>query len=255
MTEKKVELDAETKKRLAALLKKEEAAWGEASDEQLDALEAEQKQRIQALVKDKSPGKGEQENWEAIQRRIEANNAKQVISLAARRQKLIWPAFGVISAAALALLVLYPRQGFEQHDQGVLMKGTGDAPAFSASCEIELRTNDSLSEEILPGPQGYSVSQGQAFVLSYKCDRPGFIHVWVKGGTSIINQAVHAGDRGGLHDGPRLASFTLEGDELKLHVAVTSEPIANPEILHADPESASWGQKLIWADSLHIKRK
>jgi len=277
--QRKVSLDPKDLKRLAALLKEEEARVDALADEELEADEV----ALEGRIRDFAHGHGVADaakdsistNWDEIRLRMESTPSSvkeeqlgRVVPFQAKKKSMPWLPIGGLAAAALALFVLYPnlsnKDSAVPNDYGQQVKGTGVGTGSAASsfCDIDVtgRTPDSVEEA--GNGQGYIVTPEENFQISTKCDDPGFIQVWSKGSeaTEFRNLAVERNVRMPVSQDGKQVEFTIKGQlPVEYAIVLTDKPIGNEIDLLDNTETLetkSFGSaKILWSDLIHVKGK
>lgn len=283
MDHRKVSLDPEDLKKLMALLKEEEARVDALSESDLKADEEALEGRIRDFARGHSEGNTATDsintNWQKIQQRMAAETPSQqsspkeekeghgrVIAFQPKKKILPWTTMLAVAAAALALLVLYPKLApTDGNDPGDLnqmqIKGMNNGGSYASFCDVDLRGQSPTSVEELGNGMGYFVKPGENFEISLLCDADGFVQLWTAGApaTEFRNIQVRRNERIAITQGEGKAiSFNLQGrPEMNYGVALTDKPIDNDvNLLESSIPATSLGKgSVLWSDHILVKGK
>lgn len=282
MDHRKVSLDPEDLKKLKALLKEEEARVEALSENDLKADEEALEGRIRDFARGHSAGNTATDtintNWQKIQQRMAAaetvaekisplqEKEGRVLVFQPKKKSLPWTTMGAIAAAALALLVLYPKLsptgGKDPNDLGGMQtKGTGTGGSYARFCDVDLRGQSPTAVEELGNGLGYFAKPGESFEISLLCDADGYVQLWTAGApaTEFRNIQVKRNERTAItQQEGKSVSFNLQGrPEINYGVALTDKPIGNDvNLLDSSIPATSLGKSsVMWSDNILVKGK
>lgn len=282
MDHRKVSLDPEDLKKLKILLKEEEARVDALSDNDLKADEEALEGRIRDFARGPSEGPSESDsihgNWQKIQERMAAaspaspatpedDKEGRVIALPSKKKALPWTTVAAVAAAALALLVLYPKLAptggmKDPTDLGQMQtKGTGTGVASLSFCDVDLRGRTSNAIEETGNGMGFFAKPGESFEISLLCDADGYVQLWSADApaTEFRNIYVKRNNRTAItHQEGRPVSFNLQGrSQVDYGVALTDKPIDNDvDLLDVSLPIMSLGRSsVLWSDHILVKGK
>jgi hypothetical protein len=173
---------------------------------------------------------------------------------------------GAIAAAALALLVLYPKLTPTGEkvpgDLGQMQtKGTGGGGSYASFCDVDLRGATPTSVEELANGMGYFAKPGETFEISLLCDADGYVQLWNAGSpaTEFRNILVKRNERTAITQGEgKAVNFKMQGTaEVNYGVALTDKPIDNSvNLLESSiPATNLGGGSVLWSDNILVKGK
>ncbi|MBC7531990.1 MAG: hypothetical protein H7318_10460 [Oligoflexus sp.] len=281
MDHRKVSLDPEDLKKLMALLQEEEARVDALSDSDLKADEEALEGRIRDFARGHSEGNTATDsintNWQKIQPRMaaeipsEQSSPKEekegrVIAFQPKKKTFPWTTMGAVAAAALALLVLYPKLaptgGNDPGDLSQMQtKGANSGGSYASFCDVDLRGQSKTSVEELGNGMGYFAKPGESFEISLLCDADGYVQLWTAGApaTEFRNIKVQRNERIAITQSEgKAVSFNLQGrPEMNYGVALTDKPIDNDvNLLESSIPATSLGKgSVLWSDNILVKGK
>lgn len=244
--------------RLKSLMREEELRFDAAnpSDAELEEMEHALQQKLKSLA-----GARSEVLTQPVPEQIDRGETHKVVPL--RKKPLKWGNWALaLAAAALALFVVVPAlQNPESDPNDSLMVSKGNSSSLSARCEISILQTADGSGTILPSADGmgYEGPAGTAFQVTVRCDRPGFLNVWIEGSGkfSFRNLPVTAGEtRGILHDG-KLASFVLQSQSPWVISGLLSDREITSEAALPGSETEAknilGSASLLWFDRIAVK--
>lgn len=277
MDHRKITLDPEDLKKLKALLKEEEARVDALAETELSSDEKALEGRIRDFARGNSEGDSSTDsintNWEKIQSRMngttpsKSGDGHNVVSLAAKKKKALpWGTIGGLAAAALALLVLYPKlspnPGQDPTDLGQMQtKGTGTEAAASNFCDVDVVGPNANSVDEVANGLGYFIRSNERFTISLNCDAAGFIQIWSPGSPlpEVRNIKVERNVRTAVtkEDGSPVEFSLHDRKEAKFSAALTLAPLSPGfNLLEAAVPATVLGEsKVLWSDSILVKGK
>ncbi|RYZ56114.1 MAG: hypothetical protein EOP07_13025 [Proteobacteria bacterium] len=278
MDHRKITLDPEDLKKLKALLKEEEARVEALADTELKADEEALEGRIRDFARGNSEGDSSTDsintNWEKIQSRMngtttskssEASNVHAFVKPKPKKA-LPWGTIGGLAAAALALLVLYPKlsptSGKDPTDLGQMQtKGTGTEILATNFCDVDVVGPNANSVDEAANGLGYFIRSNERFTISLNCDASGFIQIWSPGSPlpEVRNIKVERNVRTAVtkEDGNPVEFSLHDRKEAKFSAALTNVALSPGfDLLEAAVPASKLGEaKVLWSDSILVKGK
>jgi hypothetical protein len=273
---RKITLDPEDLKKLKALLKEEEARVEALADNELSADEEALEGRIRDFARGNSEGNSSTDsintNWEKIQSRMngtttsKSSDAPNVVSFDSKKKKAMpWATIGGLAAAALALLVLYPKLSprNDPSDLGQMQtkgSGTGEI-GHSSYCDVDVVGPQANSVDEAANGLGYFIRSNERFTISLNCDAPGFVQIWSRGSPlpEIRNIKVERNVRTAVtkEDGNPVEFSLHDRKEANFSAALTTVPLSPGfDLLEASVPTGLLGEaKVLWSDSILVKGK
>lgn len=275
MDHKKISLNPDELKKLQALLKQEEEIVDAMSDADVLAAEKALEARIRKLPQfqqgPKEPEIDLDARWKKLEKQLNSGSAEteneknNIVSFARPKKKAApWATMGILAAAALALLVVYPALRQEPMVPGDLSqmqtKGTDGQLSYSAFCDVSVRGSDSSPVEEAGAGMGYVVNANSSFNISVSCDKAGFIQVWSKSAPAVEvrDSKAEQNVRGFVMEEGKVSEFSLSGNAaMTLEITLTDKEVkSGPNLFELEAQPAKIGDaNVLWADSLTFREK